>query len=173
MDTLPRERVMKAIADLLGEAYEGPKDPRGTWFVNNAADAGFFATLDGLSAEEASRTPRTGGSTVAAHAGHMRFSLDVSRRWVEGERGPFDWHESWAVRTVDEAAWAELRDGLRQAYAAFVRTLESAGDLDPLRLTGAMAHVAHAAYHLGAVKQMVLELRVGAAAHADMAAERG
>ena len=159
METLPREMVMEAIGAVLAEAYEGPRDPRGTWFVNNAADAGFFPTLDGLGAAEASRPAGPGRSTVAAHAGHIRFSLEVSRRWVNGERGGFDWHQSWATSTVDDAAWAELRAGVRQEYAAFRRALDEAGELDAPGFTGVLGALAHAAYHLGAVKQMALELR--------------
>ena len=171
METLPREMVMKAVGTVLAEAYEGPEDPRGTWFENNAADAGFFATLDGLSADEASRAPRPGGSTVAAHAGHLRFSLEVSRRWVTGDRGPFDWGRSWAVRQAGDAAWAELRAGIRQEYGAFRRALDEAGELDFLAFAGVLGAVAHAAYHLGAVKQMVLELRGASSAETAEAAE--
>jgi hypothetical protein len=159
MDTLPREMVTKAIADILGEAYEGPRDPRGTWFVNNAADAGFFPTLDALCAADASRAPGPGRTSIAAHAGHMRFSLEVSRRWAIGERGPFDWHRSWAVSTVDDAAWDELRAGLRREYDAFRQVVEETAVFEPLSFTGLVAHVAHAGYHLGAVKQIVRELR--------------
>jgi DinB family protein len=159
METLPRDEVMRAVEMVLAEGYEGPQDPRGTWFVNNSPDAGFFPTLDALSAEEASRAPGPGRSTVAAHAGHLRFSLEVSRRWVTGDRGPFDWSRSWAVREVDEGAWAELRAGIRQEYAAFRRALSEAKELDFLTFGGIVGAVAHAAYHLGAVKQMVLELR--------------
>jgi hypothetical protein len=159
MATLPREMVLKAVEGVLAEAYEGPQDPRGTWFVNNAPGAGFLATLDALSAEEASRAPAAGRSTVAAHAGHLRFSLEVSRRWVRGKRGPFDWGRSWAVREVDAAAWAELRSGVRQEYDAFRRALHELGEIDFLAFSGVLGAVAHAAYHLGAVRQMVLELR--------------
>lgn len=173
METLPREMVMEAIGEILTEAHEGPPDPSGTWFVNNKPDAGFFPTLDALSAEEASRAPAPGRSTVAAHAGHMRFSLEVSRRWVTGDRGPFDWHQSWAVSTVDDAAWAELRAGLRQEYAAFRAALDESPELDQKGLNGLIGAVAHTAYHLGAVKQMVLELRGAPSTQAEAAGAHG
>jgi DinB family protein len=166
MEALPRDVVLKVVKAVLAEGYEGPRDPCGTWFVNNSPDAGLFATLDALPADEASRAPGAGRTSVAAHAGHLRVSLEVSRRWVAGERGPFDWERSWAVREVDEAAWAELRAGIRQEYAAFRLALDEAKELDFLTLGGILGSMAHAAYHLGAVKQMVLELRgaVGASA---------
>jgi hypothetical protein len=164
MQTLPRGVVMGGLGTILTEAYEGPPNPRETWFVNNAADAGLFPTLDALSADEASRSPAPGRSTVAAHAGHLRFSLEVSRRWVTGDRGPFDWHQSWAVSAVDDAAWAELRAGLREECRAFRRALDESGELDENTFTGIIGGVAHAAYHLGAIKQMLLELRGAPAA---------
>lgn len=173
METLQRGVVTKAVEEILTEAYEGPPDPSGTWFVNNAADAGFFPTLDGLSADEASRAVRAGGSTVAAHAGHMRFSLEVSRRWVSGDRGPYDWRQSWAVREVDAAAWAELRAGLRHEYRAFRRALDEAEDFTQPVFTGVVGAVAHVAYHLGAVKQMLLELRATPAGEPAGAAADG
>jgi len=173
MEMLRREMVMEAIGSILTEAYEGPPDPGGTWFVNNAADAGFFPTLDALSADEASRAAGPGRSTVAAHAGHIRFGLEVSRRWVTGDRGPYDWHQSWAVSTADEAAWAELRAGLRQEYAAFRRALGEVGAWDESRFTGLLGNLAHAAYHLGAVKQMVLELRGTSNTQAETAGAHG
>ncbi|HET7460304.1 MAG TPA: hypothetical protein VFJ82_03615 [Longimicrobium sp.] len=173
MEMLPRGMVMEAIGTVLAEAYEGPPDPSGTWFVNNAADAGFFPTLDALSAEEASRAAGAGRSTVAAHAGHIRFGLEVSRRWVTGDRGPFDWHQSWAVSTVDDAAWAELRAGLRQEYAAFRRAIDDVREWDESRFAGVVGNLAHAAYHLGAVKQMVLELRGTASTRAETAGAIG
>jgi len=170
METLPRQMVMEAIGAILTEAYEGPPDPSGTWFVNNAADAGFFPTLDALSAEDASRPVGPGRSTVAAHAGHIRFGLEVSRRWTGGERGPFDWHQSWATHEVDDAGWAELRGGLRQEYQSFRAALDAAGEMSADIFTGVIGAVAHIGYHLGAVKQMVLELR--GATRADTAGVR-
>ena len=159
METLPRDGVMKSLRMVLKEAYEGPQDPRGTWFVEMAPDTGLFGTLASMGAGEASRPPAAGRSTIAGHAAHLRFSLEVARRFLGGDRGPFDWKQSWAVGSVDEAAWAELRSGLRQEYDAFRRALDEAGELDWLLLSAMFGGLAHVAYHLGAIRQMVMELR--------------
>ena len=159
MEMLPRDVLMKSLRMVMAEAYEGPRDPRGTWFVEMAPDSGLFGTLATVSADEASRPPAEGRSTIAGHAGHLRFSLEVARRFLGGDRGPFEWEQSWATRSVDEAAWAELRGGLRQEYDAFLLALDEAGELDWLLLSGTLGGLAHVAYHLGAIRQMVMELR--------------
>jgi hypothetical protein len=159
METLPRDVLMKSLRMVMAEAYEGPRDPRGTWFVEMAPDSGLFGTLASVSADEASRPPAPGRSTIAGHAAHLRFSLEVARRFLSGDRGPFEWEQSWATRGVDEAAWAELRAGLRQEYDAFLLALDEVGELDWLLLSGTLGGLAHVAYHLGAIRQMMLELR--------------
>lgn len=159
METLPREMVMKALTDVMAEAYEGPADPRGTWFVDNAPDAGVFGVLDGISADGASRAPGPGRATLAAHAGHLRFSLEVSRRWISGERPRADWRESWAVSSVGEEEWRALKAALRDEYAELRRVLDAMPVFDPVSFTSMVAALAHAAYHLGAMRQLALAVR--------------
>ncbi|HEX2205090.1 MAG TPA: DinB family protein, partial [Longimicrobium sp.] len=155
MADLPRDVVLRSILTLLAEGFEGPEDPKHTWFVNNEAGCGVFGTLDRLSAAEASREPGPGRSTAAAHAEHLRFSLDLYTRFVRGEKVRVDWAESWETQTVDAARWDTLRAGLRREYDAFVRAVgELADPVPPLVLTGLMGCGAHTAYHLGALRQI-------------------
>src|SRR5262245_4332328 len=97
---------------LLPEPFGGAPGPS-TYFIDNDPKAGFFAVLDTLSAVEASRPMRPGGPTVAGHAHHAGFHLDMSSAWLRGDRAPRDWNESWSVKTVDEQNWAALRRKLR------------------------------------------------------------
>ena len=159
MADLPREMVLRSLLEVLREAYEGPPDPSGTWFVNNQPDCGVFGTLAALPAAEASRAPGPGRPSAAAHAGHLRFSLDASARWIRGERARLNWGESWAVSAVDEPAWAELQDDLRRAYEDLRGTVERLESLDHDSLTGAVGALAHAAYHLGALRQVAAAVR--------------
>lgn len=165
MSEIPRETVLQAVLPILSEAFAGPADPRSTHFVNNVPDCGLFGTLDALTAEQASTPVEEGGSTAAAQAEHLRFSLDVSVRWMRGEREKADWPRSWDVREVDDDAWAELREQLRRTYGAFVEMVEQR-PMDAELLEGLVATVAHAAYHLGALRQIVRHApaRAGAAA---------
>lgn len=165
MSEIPRETVLRAVLPILSEAFAGPADPRSTHFVNNAPDCGLFGTLDALTAEQASLPVDDGGVTAAAQAEHVRFSLDVSVRWMRGEREKVDWARSWDVREVDDDAWTVLRDQLRRTYDAFVVTAHQQ-PMDAELLEGLVATVAHAAYHLGALRQIAKH----ALAHAEAAA---
>lgn len=165
MPEIPRETVLRAVLPILSEAFAGPADPRSTHFVNNEPDCGLFGTLDALTAEQASTPVEEGGATAAAQAEHVRFSLDVSTRWMRGEREKADWARSWDVMEVDDDAWTELRKELRRAYDAFVVMVHQQ-PMDAELLEGLVATVAHAAYHLGALRQIARYARVRAEAAA-------
>ena len=170
MAEIARETVLRSLLMVLDEAYEGPADPRGTWFTNNALDSGILGTLREVSAADASRAPFPGARSIAAHANHVRFGLDVSTRWLRGETPDADWNESWAVETVDEPAWSALREGIESGFRELRAVVEARGEWDDLRLAGAAGAIAHAAYHLGAIRQLAIAGRGGAASHAAGAA---
>jgi hypothetical protein len=153
MSEIPRETVLRAVLPILSEAFAGPADPRSTHFANNEPDCGLFGTLDVLTAEEASTPVEDGGATAAAQAEHVRFSLEVSTRWLRGDRRTADWPGSWEVREVDEDAWTELRHALHRAYDEFVVVVHQV-PMQAELLEGLVATVAHAAYHLGALRQI-------------------
>ncbi|GAA5515021.1 hypothetical protein Dcar01_03785 [Deinococcus carri] len=155
---------LEGILDILKEAVEGGTPGQSTAFLDGtkadgSGNHGLLATLDGLSAAQASRD--VNGSTVAGHARHTAFHMEVIVRWErDGDRGPFDWKGSFLPAQVDEEEWAALRERVRRAYEdllAFARTQADApasGDAVG-GLTGAVAHVA---YHLGSIRQMVKAL---------------
>jgi hypothetical protein len=158
MSEIPRETVLRTVLPILSEAFAGPADPRSTHFVNNEPDCGLFGTLEALTAEQASTPLEYGGTTAVAQAEHVRFSLEVSTRWLRGDRGAADWPGSWEVREVDEDAWTELRHALHRAYDEFVVVVHQV-PMQAELLEGLVATVAHAAYHLGALRQIAMGAR--------------
>lgn len=148
------EVLKSVLLELFAEAYTGPNGPH-TWFIDNRPGSGLFGTLDGVSAQDASR-PSPSGSTVAAHTEHLRWSLALTNAYVRGENPTPSWAESWTVKTVDAEAWDNLRADLRREYDEVAAALGRQKDFsDPQTLTGVMALTPHAAYHLGAVRQLV------------------
>lgn len=155
MASVLRTDVLRNILlELFKEAYTGPTGPN-TWFTDNRPESGLFGTLEQVSAEDASRESPS-GSSIAAHAEHLRWSLALTNAYVRGENPTPSWAESWTVKTVDAEAWEKLQTDLRREYEEVAAALGRQEDLsDPQMLTGVMALTPHAAYHLGAVRQLV------------------
>lgn len=155
---MSEDGVLKGLLAVLAEAYEGSKPGEGSSFVDStkadgSRNSGVFATLDRLSAAQASE-PTALAMSVAAQAAHVAYHLEVTVRWEQGERGPFDWAGSFAPATVDEAAWKATRERVRKAYDALVALAKSAPALDEGSAAGIAGSIAHAAYHLGAIRQI-------------------
>jgi len=161
MTHLQPQNWIEGILDILKEAVEGGVPGQGTAFLDGTkADGtgnhGLLTTLAGLSARDASRDVL--GSTVAGQASHTAFHMEVIVRYErDGDRGPFDWKASFEPAQVSEEDWQEVQARVRRAYdelAAFARTqadFPATGDA----AGGLAGGVAHVAYHLGAVRQMV------------------
>lgn len=139
---------------LLRETFEGASGAS-TYFIDNDPGAGFLGTVDGLSAQEASRRARRGGSSIAGHVFHVGFHLEMSSAWLRGDREPRDWRQSWTVTVVDEAGWGKLRASLRRQFADLVRAIETEPAAGGDALATTIGAIAHAAYHLGAIRQRI------------------
>src|SRR5262245_64265934 len=111
MNTIDTARPM---ARLFSELVDGVGSRPGG-FVLNTGDVGLLQSLDKLSAADASRSAND-GATIAAHAQHLRYGLSLMNRWATEGGNPFAdarWDDAWKISSVDQAAWQEIRDGLR------------------------------------------------------------
>ena len=154
-----------AMITLLRELVYGP--PKEFAFVLNPGDAGLLASLDKLSAEQASARPQ-GRSSIAAHVDHLAYGLSLTNQWIRGEEDPFskaDYAASWTRQTVDEEGWRALRKRLADEAAAWAKGLETPREWDATTLNGAFGSIVHLAYHVGAIRQ------VDAATHGPRAAD--
>lgn len=149
-----------ALNNLLSELIEGPK-PDWAWVIDPTSP-GLLPFLDQFSADDASRRPAHGGSTIAAHANHLRFSLELLNRWARGEENPFadaDWNASWNLQTVSDSQWHDLRKALRREASDWIAAAQTSRDWNEITLTGAFASAAHLAYHLSALRQLAAARR--------------
>jgi hypothetical protein len=152
---MPEVTVKDETAQLLAvfrEAFEGPPESW-SYFTDSGAESGLFGTLEKLDAAAASRL--SGDTTIAAHAHHVDFALEASNAWIRGDRSSRNWPESWSVSTVDEPAWRRLQKELRDRYAHLCQTIETHASDSAEALGGSIGALAHAAYHLGAIRQKV------------------
>jgi len=124
-------------------------------YMLNAGDEGLLRSLDKLSATEASALTPT-GSSIAAHADHLRYGLSLMNRWSAGENpfGTADWSTSWKQTTVSDDEWATRRAELRTEATRWLEALRTPRDVQPIELNGIVGSIAHFAYHLGAIRQI-------------------
>ena len=71
----------QAIVGLLRELIDGAA---GVGSVLHSRDAGMLASLDALTARDASARPG-GRSSVAAHVDHLLYELELLNRWAAGD----------------------------------------------------------------------------------------
>lgn len=146
--------VQSAIRSLLREVIEGAGADLG-WILN-PGDPGLLASLDRISAAEASTPAPHASAPIAAHVDHLRYGLSLLNRTITGEN-PFlgaDWNEAWRITSVSEADWARMRGELRAEAERWLTNSESVAAAGEAELTGVLASVAHLAYHLGAIRQL-------------------
>jgi len=143
------------LQSLLAELFDGPAETE-CWILDGGTGKHLFGTLDGLDARQASARPVPGHASVAGHANHLRFSLELLNRWSRGEN-PFldvDWQSSWSVQSVTDEEWRELLAALRAEADAWQAAVPQPREWERIAFTGAMASAAHVAYHLGAIRQL-------------------
>lgn len=151
--------IHQSLADVLSELTLGA-EPRNA-VVLNGGDVGLLKSLDKLTAVEASQSAQ-GGATVAAHTQHLRYGLSLMNRWAAEGGDPFadaSWEDAWKLARVNDAQWREIRAGLAEEVARWLEALRAPTESlrrDPRGCAGSVAHVA---YHLGAIRQIVRHAR--------------
>jgi hypothetical protein len=103
-----------------------------------------------------------GSTTIASHADHVLYGLDLLNRWAAGEENPWanaDWSASWKRTTVAAPQWETLRQKLREASEQWQAAVKSRKEWDETAAAGALSSAAHTAYHLGAIRQIVAALK--------------
>ena len=152
MTGTPPAVMVSLLTRMLVEAFEGPPGPW-TYFTDASPGTGLFATMNGVSAVQASERGGPGHSTIAGHIHHVSESLVLSTRALRGEQTSRDRGRSWTVTTVDDAGWAALQAQLRREYDSLYVAVEMHAVWDEDTLGVAIGAIAHAAYHLGAIRQ--------------------
>jgi hypothetical protein len=152
--TIGSKQFVESVAYLLRETFEGSPEGQPSAYLDRGT--GFFSTLADLSAEEVSKD--VNGTTIAAHTEHAKFYLDRLCEYINGRTEPVNWEDSWLIETVNETEWDALRDSVKKAYENTLKCLAEERDWTSMQTGMAMGLIAHTAYHLGAIRQIVKAL---------------
>lgn len=153
-NSIPVERLTFSLFGLLTETFERVHGI----FLDKSTS--LFETLEGITAEQASRATSGRCATLAAQVNHVRFYIDVLEEYMHETRTePVDWESSWQVDVVTAEEWESLKQALRDSYTRVRSKMEGFDSWDnDHRVGGAMAIIIHTAHHLGEIRQMLCML---------------
>lgn len=156
MKTINQEDFTKSLSALLKETFEGTNTAFGTMYLYQGT--GFFATIENLTAETASRSVAEGSTTIAAHCEHARFYLEFLSDYMSENFKMVDWKDSWNIKTVNENEWNALRGQLQKSYQKVTDTFDEIETWNDFKISGALGILAHTAYHLSAIRQILKQV---------------
>jgi hypothetical protein len=157
------------LIDMYRETFEGEVKPNWCWIVSGPAEASVLGSLAGLTVERAFATSDGRQKSIAAHAAHLRYTLDLMLRRLRGENPPADWQSSFEVGEPSSSAWKQIQDDLRTAYDGVLAFFDQQRnkpitEWQPMQVVGLAAMIGHNAYHLGAIRQLLISTRTDSTA---------
>lgn len=139
-----------ALLQALEETFE---QVHGIYLDRNTS---IFETLATLSAAEASQATSASCATIAAHVAHMTYYIDILIKFINGERPETDWGHIWqTVSAVNAEEWTASQQALRAAYDRVRAIAAEFQWQNDDQIGGALGVLAHNAYHLGEIRQML------------------
>jgi hypothetical protein len=152
------EQFTQALYALLDETFDNVQG----YYLDKGTS--LFETLAAISAEEASIPVGGQCATLAAQVKHIAFYLDVVDNSVRDPNFPrADWGEIWrTVSNVTPAEWEAIQAELRTNYKRILNLIDSTPEdaaWSVEQIGGAIAVIAHTAYHLGEIRQALCCLR--------------
>jgi hypothetical protein len=150
-----KDLLRKELLDMFEETFEkvhGSYLDRGT---------SLFETLNGITAEEASRPVSANCASIAAQVEHTRFYIETLMQYIVGEQPKVDWGEIWrTVEKVTPEEWTASQQRLQDSYQGFRKVLTSTITWkDEDEVGGVLAILVHTAYHLGEIRQALCTLK--------------
>jgi uncharacterized membrane protein len=150
------EHFTTALYGLLDETFDSVQG----YYLDRGTS--FFETLATISAAEASIPVGGKCATLAAQVKHVAFYLDVLEKAVRTQQFERqDWGKIWretSAVTPDE--WEALKADLRASYDR-IKTLiaDTPAWASEQQIGGAIAVIAHTAYHLGEIRQALCTIK--------------
>ncbi len=150
---IKKEDFLNSISYLLRETFEGSPEGQASAYLDRGV--GIFATIEKISAEIASHSIGENQASVAAHLEHARFYLIALVEFMNGRTEKVDWNESWSVKIVNESEWNVLKENVKRDYKKTMESFQAIENWNDDNIGEAIAILAHTAYHLGAIRQIL------------------
>ena len=147
--------VKEACIEIFRECFEGvAPGASGTWFAQG--HEAIFHALESLTPGKASLRVPNQTATLGAHAFHLCYYLSMFNAKNRGEELKADWPGSWKIQEFDDSSWKEVSDRTKKEFdEAMIWYRTGSTFIDPEDAPYAVANIAHAAYHLGAMRALI------------------
>ena len=153
----PTSKVLfERLQEILRETFEGGLPGEGTEYLDHAS--GIRNTLRSITPAQASKR-RNGRPSIAAHARHMAFHLRTVSEWIQGDHRKRDWVGSFEPQTVYDSDWKRIQSDLEEARELFLETMKSLTPESFAKEGAGYGAIAHLAYHLGAIRQLLHDVQ--------------
>ncbi|WP_342539924.1 hypothetical protein MHI39_18770 [Heyndrickxia sp. FSL K6-6286] len=148
------ETLRNSVKTMVKETFKGPPVPvKGSWFTSFEPNSGIFGVIEGMSCDQASISVQ--GTTLAAHTDHIRYHMWGTNEIIKNGKQPkMDWEKSWEIHSVDEQQWNRIQVELRNEYVTLLESIDAI-EWNELLANEVLSSLAHSAYHLGAIRQML------------------
>lgn len=150
------EHFTQALYTLLDETFDNVHG----LFLDEGTS--MFETLATISAAEASVPVGGKCATLAAQVKHVAFYLDVLEHNVRTQQyAQQDWGKIWReTGAVTPPEWDTIKEDLRASYNRIKQLIADTSEWpSPWHIGGAIAAIAHTAYHLGEIRQALCTLQ--------------
>lgn len=151
--------TIRALTALLKETLFRA-DPRYGYLLNSG-DSGFVETLKPITATQASALPGEDRRPIVSHANHILYSIELANRALNGDSSAYlnaDWSAAWELESVDDQQWQQLKVRCEQEAHLLIEHINQPQEWTELTLTGSLSIPAHVAYHLGSIRQILLDV---------------
>lgn len=124
-------------------------------------DNSLLATLDTITAEEASIPVGGKCASLAAQVEHVVFYIESFERYaLQGDDTPPDWGHVWrTIEKVTPEEWEASKAKLRTTYERMKALFANNPMWNQDTMGGALSVVVHTAYHLGEIRQAMCVLK--------------
>lgn len=147
---LSADKIKDAVKLLMTETFD---DANGIYLDKGDS---LWATLENVTAEQASIPIAPGGNSIASQVSHLIYYFELSTIFMRGETPEsVDWSEAWETVIVNEEEWQDLRNALGEQQTEILKLINGTPDemfADPDVLGGSYGIVAHTAFHLGQIR---------------------
>ncbi|WP_424950208.1 hypothetical protein [Deinococcus sp.] len=121
-------------------------------------EAGLLPTLDTLEAAQTAVPVAPDRPPLAAFVAHLSQLLTFTAGQLNGSVEFPDFAAPWQIKAVGEAEWSALRHELRETFILMQSAIQRR-ELEPEELNVAQSALTHLAYHAGALRFHIQNLR--------------